>query len=71
MRSPETQHLGALPHNADFRWLRNRDDSPWYPSMRLFRQPDHGDWVGLIGELNQALDELFMFDLETLAQKVL
>ena len=33
-----------LPQNADFRWLRKRSDSPWYPSMRLFRQQAHGDW---------------------------
>ena len=60
-----------LPHNADFRWLRQREDSPWYSSMRLFRQPDHRDWPGLIQQLHQALDELFMFDLDALAQKVL
>ena len=37
-----------LPHVAEWRWLSNRDDSPWYPGMRLFRQSDHGDWDGLI-----------------------
>jgi tetratricopeptide (TPR) repeat protein len=34
----------ALPLNADWRWLRNREDSPWYPTARLFRQPTFGDW---------------------------
>ena len=33
-----------LPFAADFRWLRERADSPWYPSARLFRQPQFGDW---------------------------
>lgn len=37
-----------LPFAADFRWLRNRDDSPWYPSMRLYRQPRIGDWGGVL-----------------------
>ncbi len=60
-----------LPHNADFRWLRQRCDSPWYPRMRLFRQPAHHDWAGLVAQVNQALDELFMFDLKNLAEAVL
>ena len=33
-----------LPHNPDWRWLLNRSDSPWYPTMRIFRQPSPGDW---------------------------
>ncbi len=35
-----------LPFNADFRWLQDRSDSPWYPSMRLYRQTTRGDWLG-------------------------
>jgi Tfp pilus assembly protein PilF len=34
----------ALPIAVDWRWLRVRDDSPWYPTMRLFRQANFGDW---------------------------
>ena len=34
----------ALKSDAEWRWLRERDDSPWYPSMRLFRQRTLGDW---------------------------
>ena len=60
-----------LPHNADFRWLRDRSDSPWYPSMRLFRQPGVKDWSGLVAEVNDALDQLVMFDVNSLAEKVL
>ncbi|WP_426608948.1 tetratricopeptide repeat protein [Bradyrhizobium sp. McL0616] len=37
-----------LPFNPDWRWLRNRDDSPWYRSMRLFRQPKRDDWAGVV-----------------------
>jgi Flp pilus assembly protein TadD len=33
-----------LPAPPDFRWLLDREDSPWYPTMRLFRQPSRGDW---------------------------
>jgi ADP-heptose:LPS heptosyltransferase len=37
-----------LPLNSDWRWLRDRSDSPWYPSMRLFRQRRLGDWSQVI-----------------------
>jgi Flp pilus assembly protein TadD len=38
-----------------WRWFLNRDDTPWYPSMRLFRQTGRGDWVGVIERVRQAL----------------
>lgn len=57
-----------LPHAADFRWLQQREDSPWYPGvMRLFRQPRAGDWLGLVEQLHAALDALFLLDLGALA----
>jgi ADP-heptose:LPS heptosyltransferase len=34
----------ALPHAGDWRWLADCDDSPWYPSMRLYRQSEPGNW---------------------------
>lgn len=37
-----------LPFAADFRWLRDRDDSPWYPTMTLYRQHRIGDWDGVL-----------------------
>ena len=37
-----------LSHIQDWRWLSGRTDSPWYPSARLFRQPQIGDWDGAI-----------------------
>jgi tetratricopeptide (TPR) repeat protein len=40
-----------LPFAADFRWLRARTDSPWYPTATLFRQPRFGDWESVIGQL--------------------
>ena len=57
-----------LPCNADFRWQRERWDSPWYPGcLRLFRQPSQGDWHGVVEAVHQALDRLFLLDLEALA----
>ncbi|WP_051669676.1 tetratricopeptide repeat protein [Bryobacter aggregatus] len=44
-----------LPYAPDWRWLLHRDDSPWYPSMRLFRQPIAGDWRSVVRELRRAL----------------
>ena len=45
----------ALRRVPDFRWLLDRDDSPWYPTMRLFRQRSEGDWGELIGRMVEAL----------------
>jgi len=52
-----------LPQNADFRWLKGRLDSPWYPSMRLFRQSAHGDWPSVVHQLKQALDAMLLIDV--------
>ena len=56
-----------LPYNADFRWLRDRSDSPWYPSMRLFRQNARNDWTSVTEQLDAALNELFQLDVASLA----
>ncbi len=57
-----------LPRNPDFRWLRHRADSPWYPGcMRLFRQADHGDWFSVVHQVKAAFDALFLFDVDALA----
>ena len=42
---------GLLPFDADWRWMLNRSDSPWYPTMRLFRQAAAGDWDSVFGRL--------------------
>jgi tetratricopeptide (TPR) repeat protein len=47
-----------LPFSPDFRWLLRREDSPWYPSMRLFRQQKPGDWDSVIARISQALEVL-------------
>ncbi|MBT3305780.1 MAG: glycosyltransferase family protein [Alphaproteobacteria bacterium] len=44
-----------LPFMPDWRWLLDREDSPWYPSMRLFRQHTIGDWDGVIKRLSAAI----------------
>ena len=44
-----------LPHVAEWRWLFQREDSPWYPTMRLFRQPVQGDWPSLMNNVAAAL----------------
>ena len=47
-----------LPFNADWRWLTDRSDSPWYPSARLFRQTASGDWPGVITVVAEELSRL-------------
>ncbi len=44
-----------LPEPAEWRWMAQRDDSPWYPTMRLFRQSTSGDWAGVIHRVLDAL----------------
>ncbi len=48
----------ALHKIPDFRWMLNRTDSPWYPSMRMFRQQAAGDWSGVMMDLTRALQSL-------------
>jgi tetratricopeptide (TPR) repeat protein len=47
----------ALPKSSDWRWLLERDDSPWYPTMRLFRQQQAGDWSTVFRQMARALEE--------------
>jgi len=50
-----------LPWNPDWRWLLDRKDSPWYPTVKTLRQPSSGDWesvvIELISEINNAVNE--------------
>jgi FKBP-type peptidyl-prolyl cis-trans isomerase 2 len=44
-----------LPFVPDWRWMLNREDSPWYPTMRLFRQPAPGDWESVVNRIEETL----------------
>jgi len=45
-------------HDGCWRWLRERSDSPWYPSATLFRQPTLGDWAPVVEQVRRRLREL-------------
>jgi tetratricopeptide (TPR) repeat protein len=47
-----------LPQTGDWRWLLDREDSPWYPTMRIFRQSECNNWKPVITEIVKALEEL-------------
>jgi hypothetical protein len=44
-----------LPHLGEWRWMRERNDSPWYPSARLFRQSAAGRWNDVVDTVRQEL----------------
>jgi tetratricopeptide (TPR) repeat protein len=48
----------ALPFVSNWRWLLDRSDCPWYPTMRLFRKEAIGDWAGVFSEIRGALVQL-------------
>jgi len=47
-----------LPFAPDFRWMLAREDSPWYPTMRLFRQPRPGDWDAVVERVSSEIKNL-------------
>ncbi len=47
-----------LPYDSDWRWFADRTDSPWYPTMRLFRQPKAGDWESVINQVHIELQKI-------------
>ena len=47
-----------LAHAADWRWMRDREDSPWYPTARLFRQTRRGSWSPVIKQITSELEAL-------------
>ena len=56
-----------LPNNADFRWLLDSSDCPWYPSMKIFRQSTRGDWESVANEIMKAFEMLFALNIDGLA----
>jgi ADP-heptose:LPS heptosyltransferase len=48
----------ALAFTPDWRWLLERNDSPWYPTMRLFRQEGPGDWPSVFRQMRDELKKL-------------
>ena len=47
-----------LPRDPDWRWLAGREDSPWYASLRLYRQPAHGQWGPVLQRVKNDLARL-------------
>jgi hypothetical protein len=47
-----------LSYAPDWRWMLDRDDSPWYPTMRLFRQPEPGNWDVVFRRVAKELEAL-------------
>jgi hypothetical protein len=58
------------PYDACWRWLLNRDDSPWYPSLRQFRQPTPWDWHSVLSRVEEALRRLAAGDQRQLRPPV-
>jgi tetratricopeptide (TPR) repeat protein len=48
----------ALKHVPDWRWMLDRNDSPWYPTLRLFRQRERDDWTSVFSEIEESLCSL-------------
>jgi hypothetical protein len=48
----------ALPFAPDWRWLLQREDSPWYPTMRLFRQAEPGQWQGVFQRMAREVGKM-------------
>ena len=48
-----------VPFKSDWRWLLDRDDSPWYPTVKLYRQQRTGDWSGVLRKVGADLDAAF------------
>ena len=49
-----------IPYNADWRWLENRSDSPWYPTMKLFRQKKIQEWKPIFESVNEEIQQKIM-----------
>jgi len=61
----------ALKNVAEWRWLRDRADSPWYPTMRLFRQRARGDWDELFARVAECVESLTKPDAPAIGAKTI
>jgi hypothetical protein len=52
-----------IPYAQDYRWLIEREDSPWYPTATLFRQQSPGDWTSVLARVVQRLSQLLELPL--------
>ena len=59
-----------VPKAADWRWMLDREDSPWYPTARLFRQRNPGAWDAVLAEVTEALAERLRMPAGMLAEPV-
>jgi hypothetical protein len=57
-----------LDARPDFRWMLDRDDSPWYPTARLFRQPTPGDWATPLRQVSCELQAICGGSADALAR---
>jgi Flp pilus assembly protein TadD len=57
-----------LCHTPDWRWHLNRSDSPWYPTMRLFRQPRYGDWDSVVTAVDDSLKTCLLSEKKNFAK---
>ncbi len=54
-----------LPFACDWRWMINRSDTPWYKSMRLFRQEKDRNWAPVVHRVKEALETLYDNELSS------
>jgi ADP-heptose:LPS heptosyltransferase len=54
-----------LPFACDWRWMTNRSDTPWYKSMRLFRQDKADDWAPVVRRIRETLETLYDSELSS------
>jgi len=59
-----------LEHASDWRWMHGRNDSPWYPSLRLFRQPRAGDWLSVARDVQFALASLTVDKMQAASERL-
>ena len=49
---------GLIAHSPDWRWMLHREDSPWYPTLRILRQEASGDWAPVVARAAVLLAEM-------------